>query len=208
MKKIIVRAALVTVLATVFVIGIAWFSKNPPTEKNGEYEYKEKLGIGITTGEKEAIERYQAFVDYLNKYSGLEWELVPLKEYGSFITLMSLGQIKAGFMGSAVAYTMITENIVLPVVRGEKDGISDYYGYIFTRKDSGLNKIEDLKDKKFAYVDPYTSAGYLFPVYLLKTAGYEPEDFFKASSFLGSHEKAILAVFDGEFDGGAAKNFA
>lgn len=183
------------------------YLKNIWLPERAEYKVDEvKIGVGITATEKEIIEQYQAVIDYLNKYSNDKWYLVPLKDYGTFITEMKFGQIKAGFMGSAVAYRIMKEGLILPVARGEKEGISVYYGYIFTRKDSGLNKVEDLKDKKFAYVDIYTSAGYLFPQRFLKNKGYNPDEFFKISSFLGSHEKAILAVLNEEYDGGAAKD--
>ncbi|MDO8601300.1 MAG: phosphate/phosphite/phosphonate ABC transporter substrate-binding protein [bacterium] len=201
----------IIILTVIVIIGLAagifWYFKNTskaPEEKIGLG--REKIGVGITFTDPQSIEKYQAVLDYLNKYSDDDWYLVPLKDYGSFISQMKLGQIKAGFMGSAIAYRMLKEGLALPVARGEKNSISVYYGYIFTRKDSGLNTIEDLKDKKFAYVDPYTSAGYFFPQFLLKEKGLNSDSFFRVSSFLGSHKNAILAVLNGEYDGGAAKD--
>lgn len=204
-KKILITLIIALVIILVF-IGIWYLLKSSPAKE--EVRQREKIGVGITSLKPEVVEQYQAVVDYLNKHSDDDWYLVPLKDYGSFISQMELGQINAGFMGSAVGYQMIKKNLVLPVARGEKDGVSVYYGYIFTRKDGGLNKIEDLKDKKFAYVDIYTSAEYLFPRYFLRFKGYDPDDFFKVSSFLGSHEGAIQAVLDDQFDAGAAKDSA
>lgn len=206
MKKIIY--ILIIIIASGLILGGLWLFRETIFVKEVKKKEvaEEKIGVGITFIDPESIASYQAIIDYLNKYSDHQWYLVPLKDYGAFITQMKLGQIKAGFMGSAVAYRMLKENLALPVSRAEKDGVSVYYGYIFTRKESGLNTIEDLKDKKFAYVDIYTSAGYLFPRYLLKTKGYDPENFFGVSSFLGSHKNAILAVFKGQYDGGAAKD--
>lgn len=209
--RLLKQRKLIIIALGIIAAGILFYATGfgiLPKAKEEKKEEKEQIGLGIVASSKETIDKYQAFVDYLNQYSDDQWVLVPLKDYGSFITQMSIGQIKAGFMGSAVGYRMIKEELASPVARGEKDGISVYYGYIFTRKDSGLGAIEDLKDKKFAYVDPFTSAGFFFPKYLLKTKGYDPEQFFKAVSFLGTHEKAIQAVLEGKFDGGAAKDSA
>lgn len=200
-KKIIFTLVILSIIAA----GGFWYFKGFPSNKETASQ-KEKIGIGTTATKQETLNQYQAIVDYLNKNTKDEWYLVPLKDYGSFVSQMQIGQIKAGFMGSLVSYRMIIENLTVPVVRGEKNGISVYYGYIFTRKDSGLNKVEDLKNKKFAYVDAYTSAGYYFPRHLLKSMGYNPDSFFSTASFLGGHDKAILAVFNGEYDGGAAKD--
>ena len=204
MKKIIY---IIGVLIITLLIGGFWYFKDSPI--TGEIALqKEKIGIGTTATKQETINQYQTLVDYLNKHTDDEWYLVPLKDYVSFVSQMQLGQIKGGFMGSLASYRMISEGLTVPVVRGEKNGVSVYYSYIFTRKDSGLNKIEDLKGKKFAYVDAYTSAGYYFPRYFLKSKGYDPETFFSVTSFLGTHEKPILAVLNGEYDGGAAKDLA
>lgn len=166
----------------------------------------EEWGIGILATDDKSVAEYEAIAEYLSKYADHKWRIIHIKDYPSFITQLKLKQIRAGFIGSALGYRLIKEGLAVPVARGEKGGISTYDGYIFTKKDSGLNKMEDLQGKRFAYVDLYTSAGYLLPRYILKSKGYDPEKFFKATSFLGSHEKSIQAVLDGDFDGGAAKD--
>jgi len=204
-KNIIIGMVLILIAIAAGAVILAGFNKKSEPSKTNKVQ-KEEIGVGIVTSDQKTIGKYQAFVDYLNKNSDDNWYLVPLKDYGSFISQMELKQIKAGFVGSYVGYRLIKEGLGSAVARGEKNGISTYNGYIFTRRDSGLNKLEDLKDKKFAYVDIYTSAGYVFPRYLLKSKGYDPENFFRVVSFLGSHDKAIFAVLNGEFNGGAAKD--
>lgn len=203
-KKILIIA--VMILAIAFG-GIVYWYKSPKEEKSeGKFGAGEKWGIGLLAPSEDSLERHQAFAEYLSKYADHEWHIVYIKDYPSFITQFKLKQIRAGFIGSALGYQLIKEGSALPVARGEKGGVSTYNGYLFTRKDGGLNKIEDLQGKRFAYVDPYTSAGYLFPRYLLKSKGYDQDEFFRVASFLGSHDKAIQAVLDGSFDGGAAKD--
>jgi len=204
MKNKIIISVIIVFLA---IIAGALYVINKPMKDNG-LETSKKMAIGVIVGSTSQIDQYQAMIDHLNKNADHEWYLTRLKDYGSFITQMQIGQIQAGFAGSAIAYQMINNKVALPVVRGELNGISTYNGYIFSRKDSGINKIEDFKNKKFAYVDAYTTAGYFFPIYFLKSRGYDPDQFFRVTSFVGSHDKAIISVLDGEYDGGAAKDVA
>lgn len=194
------------VLLSVFIV--IYFSLFFASERSTEKKFTGPIAIGILTSDEKVIAQYKAFAEYLSKYSGRKWRLVQMKDSGSFIEQLENHEIQSAIVGSAAGYRIIKENLAVPVVRGEKNGISNYYSYIFTRKDSRIDSIEGLKDKRFAYVDINTPAGYLYPVYLLKSAGHDPEAFFRAASFLGTHEKAIEAVLSGNFDGGAAKDSA
>jgi phosphonate transport system substrate-binding protein len=64
------------------------------------------------------------------------------------------------------------------------------------------------KGKRIALVNQVTTAGYLYPLALLRRSGYagDPAKYFRAMPFTGSHDAAMLAVFNGEADLGACKN--
>jgi phosphonate transport system substrate-binding protein len=64
------------------------------------------------------------------------------------------------------------------------------------------------RGKRAAFVNKATTAGYLYPMSLLRLSGYagDPERYFGQLTFTGSHDAAILAVFNGEADFGACKN--
>ena len=47
-------------------------------------------------------------------------------------------------------------------------GRDEYYGQIITRTDSKIKSIPDLDGKKFAFVDPASTSGYLLPLKLFK----------------------------------------
>lgn len=163
------------------------------------------FAIGILTSDEKVVTKYQAFADYLNTHSSKKWYIEPVKNAGSFIEQIENHKLRAAFVGSAVGYRMIKNSLGVPIARGEENGISTYNGLVITRKNSGLVSLEDLRDKRFAYIDINMSSGYYYPIYLLKEKGYDPENYFRAVSFLGTTEKVIEEVTSGKFDGGALK---
>ena len=82
-------------------------------------------------------------------------------------------------------------------------GLPYYLSQISVRADAGINKLEDLKGKRFAFVDAASTSGYLFPAAMLKKLGYDPDKFFSQTIFAGSHPNVILAIYRGQVDGGA-----
>ena len=69
---------------------------------------------------------------------------------------------------------------------------------------SGINKLADLKGRTFAFVDPASTSGHLYPKSLLLSKGFNPQTFFSKSVFVGSHNAVVLSILKGEVDGGAS----
>jgi basic membrane protein A len=79
-----------------------------------------------------------------------------------------------------------------------------YKGQINVRADSGINTIADLKGKKFAFTDPVSTSGYLYPFALFKANGIDPTKDFAEAVFTGGHTGAVLAVYNGQVDASAS----
>ena len=118
-------------------------------------------------------------------------------------------KVDAGFFGS-FSYTLTNAKLgIIPIARPLwLNGVSTYRGYLFTRKKSGLDlNIESWQGKKLALVHPHTTAGYFFPLWYIHQRGVEDlEPFFSDVLYTGSHDSAILAVYNQEAELGAAKN--
>ncbi|MBC7465590.1 MAG: phosphate/phosphite/phosphonate ABC transporter substrate-binding protein [Bdellovibrio sp.] len=78
-------------------------------------------------------------------------------------------------------------------------GRDEYYGQIITRVDSGIKTIKDINGKKFAYVDPASTSGYLLPLKLFK----EEKITLKEYLFSGRHDTVVSAVYQKQVDAGA-----
>ena len=78
-------------------------------------------------------------------------------------------------------------------------GRDEYYGQIITRSDSKIKSIKDIDKKKFAFVDPASTSGYLLPMRLFKEEGIQP----KEHIFSGRHDSVVTAVYQKQVDAGA-----
>ena len=105
---------------------------------------------------------------------------------------------------SPFAYVSTKEKAdITPIVTPKVHNATSYTGYIITRKDSGIHSLDDLKGRRFGFVDVKSASGYVYPKAALVEAGKNPDTYFGETLFLGSHNRVIEAVLQGEVDAGA-----
>jgi phosphonate transport system substrate-binding protein len=152
--------------------------------------------------------RYEPIADYLSKRAGVEVELVVLSRYGNIIENFVSNDLDGAFFGSFTGALAHRKLGVEALARPEyPDGTSTYHGLIFVRRDSGIRSGDDMKGKRFAFVDKATTAGYLLPLRYFEDEGIDDyRSWFKETYFTGTHEGAIRDVLQRKADVGAAKN--
>lgn len=83
-----------------------------------------------------------------------------------------------------------------------------YQSYIIVPSDDTRSaSLADLRGKVFAYSDPDSNSGYLYPRYLLATRGENPATYFSRSFFTWGHRKVVEAVGVALADGGAVDGY-
>jgi phosphonate transport system substrate-binding protein len=154
------------------------------------------------------MERFKPLAEYLTEQTGIPVKLKILSRYGNIIDHFTSEGMDGAFFGSFTGAMAIQKLGVVPLVRPVNlDGESTYCGLIFIRKGSGIRSMKDLKGKRFAFVERATTAGYIYPVALLREQGVSNwRSFFSDHYFTGSHDASIYAVLEGKADAGAAKN--
>lgn len=70
-----------------------------------------------------------------------------------------------------------------------------------------VTSLLDLRNKIFAYADPYSNTGYLEPRYQLRQMGEDPATFFRRTFFTYSHINLVKAVAVSLADGGSVDSF-
>ena len=103
-----------------------------------------------------------------------------------------------------VRYRQELRLVAVPLWRGRPY----YQSYLIVPADDAkLNSLTDLRGKVFAYSDPDSNSGYLYPQYRITTLGENPSTFFSRSFFTWAHRKVIEAVGAGLADGGAVDGY-
>ena len=156
----------------------------------------------------EQMDRFRPLAEYLSERIGRPVKLTMLSRYGNIVERIENKDVDAAFLGSFTGALASEQLGMIPVARPiNLDGSSTYWGYLFVRKDSGIEEVEQMKGLRLALVERATTAGFIFPVAYFKRNGIEIEDnFFSEVQFWGSHDATINAVLEGRADVGAAKN--
>jgi phosphonate transport system substrate-binding protein len=158
----------------------------------------------VPSGEAQTIlEGGEDIARRLHKLTGLHFKTSIATSYAAVIEAMGAGKVDIGWLATfsyVLAKQKYDVDLLLIVVRF---GSPFYRGQIITHVDSGIQTLADLKGKKFAFVDPASTSGHLYPKTLLLSKGLNPERLFAQSRFAGSHNAVILSVLKGEVDAGA-----
>jgi phosphonate transport system substrate-binding protein len=158
----------------------------------------------------EQKKRYQPLQQYLSTACGRPVAFKLLDNYQQIFAEITERRVDGAFFGSMNgAIAQIKGGVEILARPVELTGVSTYSGLIFTRSGGGVTiDTKTWKGKRIALVNQVTTAGYLYPLSLLRRSGYggDPASFFRAMPFTGSHDAAMLAVFNGEADLGACKN--
>ena len=154
------------------------------------------------------MERFKPLSSYLSEHTGRTVRFTILTRYGNIIEGFERRHLDGAFFGSFTGALAIQKLGIEPLARPvELGGRSSYAGYIFVRRDSGIENAAGMRGKRFAFVEKATSAGYLFPLAYLHARGIKDVDaFLGASYFTGSHDAAIYEVLQGAANIGAAKD--
>ncbi|MFN3785307.1 MAG: PhnD/SsuA/transferrin family substrate-binding protein [Thiothrix sp.] len=94
--------------------------------------------------------------------------------------------------------------VAVPVYKGQPL----YQAYLIRHVGAtNVDKLADLKDKVFAYSDPDSNSGFLYPQYRLRRAGLDTRRFFARTFFTWSHRKVVEAVAVQLAHGGAVDGY-
>ena len=140
----------------------------------------------------------------LTDATNLNFKVSVPTSYTAVIEAMGSGQADVGWL-SPFAYVLAHDkNGTQVLLTSVRQGSRTYRSQIIVRADSGITNIEQLRGKKFAFVEPASASGFLFPNALLASMGIDYKTFFSDTLFAGGHDKVVIAVYNKQVDGGAS----
>lgn len=163
------------------------------------------LRIGLVPAEdpRLIIADNEALIDSLRASLGMEIKPYVATDYNGVIEALRAKKLEVALLGpfSYVLAASITEVDPIAVPETQRQGAS-YRALIIARKDRNIRSLADLKGKTFAFVDPSSTSGHLFPKSAMLRAGLNPDTDLRAI-FAGSHDASVLAVQNGKVDAAA-----
>lgn len=167
----------------------------------------QELRVGLIPSEdaQAMIRASQQVMDQLAEKTGMKVRPFVANDYNGVIEALRSGKLDIAYLGpfSYVLASSIANAEAFAVAVTQKTGKSAYHSVVITRKDSGLDSVAKLQRKTFAFVDPTSASGHLFPKSGLLADGFEPEKHFSRVIFSGSHDANIMAVANKKVDGAA-----
>mgnify|MGYP005846435993 CR=1 FL=1 len=167
----------------------------------------ETIRIGLTPV---FVEHQSSFVKkfqkYLSQSLGQQVEFVQRPYYQGVTQLLLDGKIDAAWI---CGYPYVKKQCQYQLIAAPVfEGYPLYQSYIIVpSSDTTSHSIEDLEGKVFAFSDPDSNSGYLFPRLLLWQTGKNEQTFFKKTFFTGSHNYVVDAVANGLANGGAVDGY-
>ncbi|WP_209505292.1 MULTISPECIES: phosphonate ABC transporter substrate-binding protein [unclassified Ruegeria] len=166
--------------------------------------------IGILGGEnaQDRMSKNECLRKYTEELLGVPTKLFAPADYNGVIQGLLGGTIDVAWLGAsgyAKTYLSDPEAVEPVLVKVNTDGGYGYYSVGFARKDSGITSLGDMKGKVFGFGDPNSTSGYLIPsIEIPQATGatMESGDYFAEVKFTGGHEQTIVAVNNGDVDGG------
>lgn len=182
-------------------------TKNETEEKTISkiIENSEGLNIGIASviSPLETRVSYKQFVEYIGNKLQIPVQFIQGENYAETNKLIKNGQIDVALICSQAYVMGKEENSMKGIAMPKVEGKALYQSYIIVKKDSGINKLEDLEGKSFAYTDPDSYSGRLAVLSRLIDKGANPDKFFSKTYFTYSHDYSVKAVAQGVVDGAA-----
>lgn len=171
------------------------------------------FNIAVLGGEnaQDRLTANQCLADYTAETLGLAPDAVKVftpADYNGVIQGLLGGTLDWAFMGAssyAAIYLQDPEAVTPVLVKTNLDGSSSYHSIGFARADSGIASLADMQGKVFGFGDPNSTSGFLIPsVEIPQATGatMDSGDYFEEVKFTGGHEQTIVAVANGDVDGG------
>ena len=156
------------------------------------------LTVGLIPSEdsRAMIANSQAMMDMLSKALGMPVKPFVAADYNGVIEALRSKRLDVAYLGpfSYVLGASVADIEAFAVAETKKAGRTYYHSLIVANKDSGIKTVADLKGKTFAYVDPSSTSGHLFPKAGLIKVGFNADKDFGRVIFSGSHDANAVAI--------------
>lgn len=161
------------------------------------------IAIASITSPKETYTYYDDLIKYISEKVGHRIFIKQKKTYEEVNMLLENSEVDFAFICSGAFVNGYSKGKIKLLVAPEIDGKVTYQSYIIAQKKSGINKFDDFRNKSFAFTDPLSNTGRMYPSKKLALLKTNDKDFFSKSIYTYGHDVSIQMVNRGIIDGAA-----
>jgi len=170
-------------------------------------EQKEAVRFGLTPvflDDQESV--LEPWRDYLSRRLGRPVQFVQRASYREITEMLVRGELDFAWTCGLpyVKHREYMKLVAVPLYRGSPL----YQSYlIVSAQGPRVESWSDLRDVAFAYSDPDSNSGYLYPMVAMQRAGLDSEHLFRKRFFAWGHRNVVEAVAVGLAEAGAVDGY-
>ena len=189
------------------VAAAAFVTTAPATAQDAPDLGITEFRIGILGGENEAdrLRNNQCLADRFEALLGVPVSMFPAADYAGVLEGLlggTLDYAELGAAGYAGIYIEDPDAVTPLLTTNQIDGSMGYSSVMVARSDSDIESLADMEGRALGYADPNSTSGYLVPRVSFIAEGIDEASYFASTQFSGGHEQNVLAVINGDIDGG------
>jgi phosphonate transport system substrate-binding protein len=177
----------------------AWAASAADCPNNGTIRF----GVEPYDTSPKLVPIYQQVGKLIGEKLGCDVQIFVTTTYNAEIEAMRNGKLEAGEfgpLGYVLAHQVAKAEAVATFANAEGKPDS-YWASLVTWPGSGINTVADIRGHSFAFSDPASTSGHLFPAYGLRKAGLDPDKDVRAI-YAGSHTASFEALYNHKVDAG------
>ena len=142
----------------------------------------------------------KVLVDFLEKETGYYYTTAIPASFIAVVEAFGTDKVDIASINTfsyLMAHAKYGAEARLRIVRDNNQ--TSYKGQFITRYDSGIDSIQDINGRSFAYVDPSSTSGYILPKAMLDRMHIKPSE----TVFAMRHDNVVTMVYQGQVAAGA-----
>lgn len=161
------------------------------------------FAVSAMTSPASTFKHFSEFTDYLATKLQRPVIMKQRRTYAEINQLLEQDSVSmaftctGGFLDGRRAFGL--EALASPIVHGE----TRYQSFIVAAPDEKAESLLELKGRVFAFTDPLSLTGRIYPTAKINALGVKTSQFFKKTFYTASHDKSIAAVANGLADAAA-----
>ena len=164
-----------------------------------------RVAVAAIISPRETYTYYNELFKYISKKINRPIVFEQRKTYSEVNDMLINQTVDIAFVctGAYIRNKKYCDVLVVPVCKN----LPYYQGYIIVRKNSAFKSLKDLKGKSFAFTDPLSNTGKLYPeLRVKKISNMKAEDFFSKIIYTNAHDMSIELVSKSLVDGASVNS--